>query len=334
MLISVICLYTKTILKRPSMLDPAIFVQAVINSNDGITISDVNQPDNPLVFVNKAFEVMTGYSSEEAINRNCRYLQGNQKNQRNIEVIREAIKNAKGCVVTIRNYRKDGSLFWNELSISPVFNTQSKLTHFIGIQKDVSARVERDQLLLNERKSLHEAKAKLENLVIIDSLTGIYNRRHFETQLNELWQFLTNTQGTLCLMMVDVDFFKRYNDSYGHVAGDEALKEVASCLSTNMKRDMDFTARYGGEEFVVLAIDMTKQQSLQMGSLLCAHVRNLNIEHKDSTHGYVTISCGIAHVNPTSSTNPASILQQADQALYRSKSNGRNQATLYEKSLE
>ena len=123
-------------------------------------------------------------------------------------------------------------------------------------------------------------------------------------------------------MMVDLDFFKRYNDSYGHVAGDEALKEVASCLSNR------------GEEFVVLAIDMTKQQSLQMGSLLCAHVRNLNIEHKDSPNGYLTNSCGIAHVNPTSSTKTGSILQQADQALYTSKSNGRNQATLYEKSRE
>ena len=74
------------------MLDPAIFMQAVMHSNDGITISDVNQPDNPLVFVKKAFEDMTGYSSEEAIHRNCRYLQGYQKNQRNIEVIREAVK--------------------------------------------------------------------------------------------------------------------------------------------------------------------------------------------------------------------------------------------------
>ena len=101
-----------------------------------------------------------------------------------------------------------------------------------------------------------------------------------------------------------------------------------------MKRDTDFTARYLGEEFVVLAIDMTKQQSPQMGSLLCAHVRNLNIEQKDSLHGYVTISCGTAHVNPTSSPNPGSILQQADQAQYTSKSNGRNQAALYEKSRE
>lgn len=312
------------------MLDPAIFKQAVIQSNDGITISDVNQPDNPLIFVNKAFEQMTGYSSEEVINRNCRYLQGIKKNQRNIEVIREAIKDAKCCVVTLQNYRKDGSLFWNELSISPVFDAQGKLTNFIGIQKDITARVERDQLLLKERKSLHETKAKLENLVIIDSLTGIYNRRHFETQLNESWQLLTNAQGTLSLMMVDVDYFKSYNDTYGHIAGDEALKEVALALTGSMKRDTDFTARYGGEEFIVLASDMTIQQALDMGHTLCANIRNLNIPHKGSPNGCLTVSCGIAHANPISTSNPSSLLLCADKALYKSKSNGRNQASLYE----
>ena len=312
------------------MIDPAIFMQAVIQSNDGITISDVNQPDNPLIFVNKAFEQMTGYSSEEIINRNCRYLQGHQKNQRNIEVIRKAIKEAKSCVVTLRNYRKDGSLFWNELSVSPVFDSQGNLTHFIGIQKDITDRVERDQLLLHERKALQDTKAKLENLVIIDSLTGIYNRRHFETQLNEAWQTLTNSQGTLSLMMVDVDYFKSYNDTYGHIAGDEALKEVAIALTGSMKRDTDFTARYGGEEFIVLASDMTLQQALDMGHTLCANVRKLNIPHKGSPKGYVTVSCGIAHANPISSSNPSLLLLNADKALYKSKSNGRNQTTLNE----
>ena len=316
------------------MLDSVILMQAVMHSNDGITISDVNQPDNPLIFVNKAFELMTGYTRDEAINRNCRYLQGSQKNQRNIEIIREAIKNAKSCVVTLKNYRKDGSLFWNELSLAPVLNSNGKLTHFIGIQKDITARVERDELLLKERKSLHESKAKLENLVIIDSLTGIYNRRHFETQLNESWQFLTNTKGTLSLMMVDIDYFKIYNDTYGHIAGDEALKEVALALNTSMKRDTDFTARYGGEEFIVLATDMTMQQSLDMGNALCANVRNLNILHKGSPNGYVTVSCGIAHANPITSSNPSEILLYADKALYTSKTNGRNQATMYDKSYK
>lgn len=316
------------------MLDASVFMQAVMHSRDGVTISDATLPSNPLIFVNKAFEEMTGYSSEEAINRNCRYLQGNHRNQRNIKTVRDAIDNAESCLVTLRNYRKDGSMFWNELSLSPVFDNNRKLTHFIGIQKDITARVERDQLLCGERKALQESKAKLENLVIIDSLTGIYNRRHFETQLNESWQFLTNTQGTLSLMMVDIDYFKRYNDTYGHVAGDEALRKVATALTNSMRRQTEFTARYGGEEFIVLATDMTLQQAIDMGNTLCANVRNLNIPHKESPSGYVTVSCGIAHVNPISSSNPGLLLQHADQALYMSKTNGRNQATLYKNSNE
>ncbi len=312
------------------MINPSLLLQAVMHSSDGITISDANQPDNPLIFVNKAFEEMTGYFTEEAINKNCRYLQGQQKNQRNIKVIREAIESAKSCRVTLRNYRKDGSDFWNELSISPVFDTHGQLTHFIGIQKDVTARVERDQLLCKERKFLQETNAKLNDLVILDSLTGIYNRRHFETQLNETWHFLLNTRGTLSLMMVDIDYFKRYNDTYGHIAGDKALKEVASSLSASMRRDTDFTARYGGEEFIVLATDMTKEQVIEVGHTLCTNVRNLNITHKTSPIGLLTISCGIAHVNPISNSNPGLLLFHADTALYTSKTNGRNQATLYE----
>lgn len=315
------------------MLDSLIFMQAVMHSRDGITISDATQHDNPLIFVNKAFEVMTGYSSEVSINRNCRYLQGNQSNQRNVSIVRKAIENAENCLVTLKNYRKDGSTFWNELSISPVFDKDGKLTNFIGIQKDVSARVERDQLLCSQRKALQESKAKLENLVIIDSLTGIYNRRHFETQLNESWQFLTNTQGTLSLMMLDIDYFKRYNDTYGHVAGDEALRKVAIALTATMGRQTDFIARYGGEEFIALATDMTLQQTVYIGQTLCANVRKLNIPHKNSPHGFVTVSCGIAHVNPISSSNPSLLLHHADQALYMSKANGRNQATLYDNSI-
>lgn len=315
------------------MLDPAILMQAVMQSRDGVTISDATLPDNPLIFVNKAFEEMTGYSSEEATNCYCRYLQGNKNNQRNIKVVRDAIENATSCLVRLQNYRKDGSLFWNELSISPVFDTNGKLTHFIGIQKDITASVERDHLV-NERKSLQESKAKLEDLIIHDSLTGIYNRRYFETQLNESWQFLTNTQGTLSLMMIDVDYFKLYNDTYGHIVGDEALKEVAYVITASMKRVTDFTARYGGEEFIVLATDMTTQQAIDYGNTLCANVRNLNILNRGTPIGYVTVSCGIAHINPIASSSPSLLLEHADQALYMSKANGRNQATIFINSLE
>ena len=130
------------------MLNPAIFMQAIMHSKDGITISDANRHDNPLIFVNKAFEEFTGYSSEEVINRNCRFLQGSQRSQRNINVVREAIENANRCLVTLRNYRKDGSMFWNELSISPVLNMQGKLTHFIWHTKRRNGARENQSVLM------------------------------------------------------------------------------------------------------------------------------------------------------------------------------------------
>ena len=313
------------------MFDPSLFMQAVMHSRDGVTFSDATLPDNPLIFVNKAFEEMTGYSSEEALNRNCRYLQGKYRNQRSIKIIREAIEKAESCLVTLRNYRKDGSVFWNEISISPIFDKNGKLTNFISIQKDISARVERDQYLSKERKGLQESKAKLIDLVILDSLTGIYNRRHFETQLIETWQLLEHTQGNLTIMMVDINYFKLYNDTYGHAAGDMALKEVALALTDSMKRETDFTARYGGEEFVVLATDMTVQQAIDYGNTLCETVKNLNIPHIGSPHKAVTVSCGIAHFNMVTRSNPRLILLHADEALYKAKENGRNLAVIYAK---
>ena len=313
------------------MLDQALLMQALMNFRDGVTISDATLPDNPLIFVNKAFEEMTGYTRDEAINRNCRYLQGKYRNQRSIKMIREAIENAKSCLVILRNYRKDGSVFWNEISISPIFDTNGKLTNFISVQKDISARVERDQLLSKERKSLQESKAKLVDLVILDSLTGIYNRRYFETQLIESWQFLERTQGNLTIMMVDIDYFKSYNDTYGHLEGDKALIEVATTLTDAMRRDTDFTARYGGEEFVVLATDMTIQQAVDYGNILCEAVRKLNIPHIGSPFRMVTVSCGIAHIDFVLSSNPRLLLLHADEALYKAKENGRNQAKIYDK---
>lgn len=323
-----------TIIKASNMIDSEIFMRAVEDSRDGITISDPSLPDNPLIYVNDAFSEMTGYSKEEAINFNCRYLQGQDKNQRNITTIRNAISKGEYCLVTLRNYRKDGSMFWNELSISPVFNADEKLTHFIGIQKDVSARVILEQKLANDRKALQQSKNSLEHLVIHDSLTGIYNRRYFESELDEKWNCLTKSKGSLTLMMIDVDYFKRYNDTYGHVAGDEILKKVATSLTSAMRRITDFTARYGGEEFIVLAVEMTAEESINYARILCAKIRSLNIPHEGSPHKFLTVSCGVARMHPLANDHSKVLIKQADTALYSAKANGRNQAQIYSASLQ
>lgn len=124
----------------------AKLLQLVVNaSNDGIVVAEQEGDDNILIYVNPAFEALTGYSADEILYQDCRFLQGDDRDQEALRQLRDAIRAGQPCQVTLRNYRKDGSLFWNELSVTPVLNEADQLTYFIGIQKDVTARVEAEQ---------------------------------------------------------------------------------------------------------------------------------------------------------------------------------------------
>jgi PAS domain S-box-containing protein len=149
--------------------------RAIAASNNGIVIVDARLPDKNTIFVNTAFEKITGYSASEVMGENCRFLQGKDRQQPGLKDIRLALKMQQNCNVTLRNYRKDGSLFWNELSISPIFDDHGNLTHFIGIQNDVTARKQAEEQI---RSSLQEKEILLKevhhrvknNLVVVSSL--------------------------------------------------------------------------------------------------------------------------------------------------------------------
>lgn len=126
----------------------AKLLQMVVNaSNDGIVVAEQEGDDNILIYVNEAFERLTGFKAEDILYQDCRFLQKDDRDQPGLRNIREAIRAGRPCREVIRNYHKDGSLFWNELSITPVFNEADQLTYFIGIQKDVTAQVEAQQRL-------------------------------------------------------------------------------------------------------------------------------------------------------------------------------------------
>ena len=125
---------------------------AVRSSGNGVVITDATLPDNPIVYVNPAFELMTGFSAEEAVGRNCRFLQGLDTDQPALDELRVAIRESCECRVVLRNYKRDGALFWNELSVSPVYDEEGRLTNFVGVQNDIT-----------ERKRVEEALRKSED---------------------------------------------------------------------------------------------------------------------------------------------------------------------------
>jgi PAS domain S-box-containing protein len=140
----------------------AKLLQLVIDaSNDGIVVAEQEGDDNILIYANRAFERLTGYAVDDILYQDCRFLQGDDRGQGGLAAIREAIKASQPCRQIIRNYRKDGSAFWNELSITPVFNEADQLTYFIGIQKDVSENVEARQRVLELESEVAELRRQL-----------------------------------------------------------------------------------------------------------------------------------------------------------------------------
>lgn len=135
-----------TVEKDPGTI-PYVLSQILDTCINGITLSDPDQPDNPIVYANEAFELITGYDRDEIIGRNCRFLQGNDRDQPEIERIREALREHKPVTVTLRNYRKDGSLFLNQFSIRPLVDPQGRLIYYLGTQYDVTEMVRAEEEL-------------------------------------------------------------------------------------------------------------------------------------------------------------------------------------------
>ncbi|WP_373975850.1 diguanylate cyclase [Chitinibacter sp. SCUT-21] len=169
----------------------------------------------------------------------------------------------------------------------------------------------------------------LRNLVNHDGLTGVFNRRHFDEMIEQEWRRHLRAQASLALAMIDVDFFKLYNDSLGHQAGDDCLKAVAKCLSKSSRRPGEIVTRYGGEEFAIILPTTTGDEALKFGQWLCEQFAQLALPHPARPDGVpiVTVSIGLSATVPSLLTQAQTLIRCADHALYQSKEMGRNCAT-------
>ena len=163
----------------------------------------------------------------------------------------------------------------------------------------------------------------------MDSLTQLANRRCFDEYLNLEWRRLAQVGQPLSLILCDIDFFKAYNDTYGHPAGDECLQKVAKAIATALRAPDDLAARYGGEEFALVLPETSMEGALLTAEIIRANVKTLLIPHSNSGVGYfVTLSLGVSSIIPSPESSPAIIVRVADQALYEAKAQGRDRTVL------
>lgn len=213
----------------------------------------------------------------------------------------------------------------------PINNIEllARIRSALRLKQEMDRRKVREQKLLEVTMQLETAVGKLNILSSQDGLTGISNRRHFDESLLDEWARGLRSAKPLSLILVDIDCFKAYNDTYGHQAGDECLKTVAQTLQGILKRPGDKVCRYGGEEFAAILPETPSKGALFIAEKMRAKIEALNIKHeKSKARPIVTISIGVATLLPTQSYNPPELIALADKALYKAKNEGRNRVVM------
>ncbi len=290
--------------------------RALEASGNGIVITDCRQPDNPIVYVNPAFERITGYSAAEVMGRNCRFLHGEEHNQQGTRTLSRAVRDTLEARVVVRNYRKDGTPFWNELLIAPVRGEDGAITHFVGVQNDIS-----------EQK---RAEKNLLHMATHDALTGLPNRSLLQDRIGQAIGHAQRTQRGVALLFIDIDRFKNINDSLGHTTGDLLISNLAQRLRGAV-RMVDTVARVGGDEFVVVLTDIARESDVTqvIPNLLEAITRPMAVVGHELS---VTASIGVS-LYPRDGDDAISLLKNADTAMYRAKDGGRNDYRFYAQEM-
>ena len=294
----------------------------------GVTIVDMRLPDQPIVYANAAFRDLAGLPPEEILGRNCRLLQSPDTDPAAVGRIRTAVANGQPCRETVLQLRgPERTPWWNELHLAPVHDATGTVVQYIGVQVDVTARVEAERALLRERDRTQAALARIQELAYTDPLTGLLNRRRLEEQVETaIWDARARGDA-LGLLFVDLDGFKAVNDALGHAVGDELLQVVAGRLRDRVRR-RDLLARLGGDEFLVALPDLRPETAAAEASrvadeLAAAIRRPVVLRGSEISLG---ASIGVS-VCPEDGVAFADLLHRADLRMYDRKASGRAAAS-------
>lgn len=279
----------------------------IVDENVLISITDKH---GVIIDASHAFCDFVEYTKEELIGETHRILKHEDTPESFYENMWSKIVAGNVFKTEIRNRKKSGSIYWATLTITPVFK-DGEIVNFTAIRQDITN------------------KKKLELLSIEDDLTKLYNRRHFNKIIDKEIRRVKREKSTLSLLSFDIDYFKKYNDTYGHPKGDKVLEEVSLVLKESTLRASDFAFRMGGEEFCIIFSGSNVEESLTYANDIVNKIEALQIEHKTSgVADNVTISAGLVVLSTDVLDEPEALYKYSDEALYEAKINGRNQVVL------
>lgn len=284
-------------------------------SRDIIILADL---EGRRLYVSPAIKEVLGYQPSELINQNLNNLAHPEDQSEYLKVLSNLRNGQDGQSFTYRDRKKSGTYLWVEGNIRLYRDEETgQPIGFLNVVRDISRRKK-------DEEELKRAYRAVEALAVVDALTGIANRRRFDEVLSQEWRRGIREAKPLSLLLLDVDFFKRYNDHYGHVRGDSCLKQIAEAALDVVSRPADLIARFGGEEFAIVLPNTPRAGACEVAEQVRAMVEHRALAHIGNPYGVVTVSIGCATMVPQRGMNSLRLIEIADQALYNAKHKGRN----------
>ena len=296
------------------------FQKCVNYLNDAVIVTEAEPTHSPgprILWANDIFYESTGYQPSEIIGRSPRILQGPLTDKSVLKRLSTALENWEVCRVEVLNYKKDGTTFWNEFEVTPIADETGWFTHWISVQRDVT-----------ERKLAEE---KLNYQSSHDELTGLVNRREFERRAEELLASVVDGRSEHAACYIDLDQFKVVNDTCGHAAGDELLRQLGALLKKSIRKG-DTLSRLGGDEFGVLIKNCSTEDSFKVASYIKSIIEDYRFIYEGQSFR-VSASMGLVPIFD-SKTTLSILMKNADAACYLAKDYGRNRIHIYNENDE
>ncbi len=288
---------------------------------DGVVICEA-AGDRVVVYANAAFCRLVGYELREIIGQNLRLLQREDRDQPELDAVREALRHGESSRALLRNHRKDGTVFVNDMQIYPLKDPDGKVTHYIGYHREGGARP----------KNGESGIRGLPNWVREDRLTGLASRYYFEDVLKRDFALAQRDKSEIALLLFDIDQLGPYNEVYDRVGGDAVVKRVARAIAGSFRRGTDIVGRWEGASVIALMHGTPADHVIQHASTVAHRVREQQIHHPRSTQKYVTVSGGVAIHAARAEDSAERFLRAVETAVARAKEQGRNRVIVAEES--
>jgi diguanylate cyclase (GGDEF)-like protein/PAS domain S-box-containing protein len=289
---------------------------------EGVVICEAGG-ERAMVYVNPAFCRLTGYELNELIGKNPRFLQADDREQPELETVREALRHGEPVRALLRNHRKDGAVFVNDMQLYPLRNGDGKVTHFIGYHREGGTR----------SKAVGESGIRgIPHWVREDRLTGLASRYYFEDVLKRDFALAQRDKTDIALLLFDIDQLGPYNEIFDRAGGDAVVKRVARAISGSFRRGTDVVGRWEGASVIVLMHGTPADHVIQHATTVAHRVREQQIHHPRSTQKYVTVSGGVAVHTAGADDTPERFLKAVEAAVTRAKDQGRNRVIVAEES--